>query len=162
LLTLLASALRDATATPWGGNPTPGKGSGDSVDTPKPACGGSPFFTEIVEKPMSPKQCPECGSPLPTAKTTGRPATYCTPVCRRAAEFALRRAQVLLTRAQRGEQDAALAVATGSNYQAADNASRLAFWRLEVQRLKEEIRALLAGAGDENETQGAAPTPQRP
>jgi hypothetical protein len=110
---------------------------------------------------MSAKQCPECGSPMPAAKSTGRPPTYCTSVCRRAAEFALRRAQVLLTRAQRAEQDASLAVATGSNYQAADDAARLAFWRSEVQRLRDEIRALLAGAGDEDETPAAAPTPQR-
>lgn len=110
---------------------------------------------------MSPKQCPECGSLMPSAKSTGRPATYCTPVCRRAAEFALRRAQVLLTRAQRAEQDAALAVATGSNYQAADNASRLAFWRSEVQRLRDEIRSLIAGAGDGDDALAAAPTPQR-
>ena len=110
---------------------------------------------------MSPKQCPECGSPLPSSKTTGRPATYCTPVCRRAAEFALRRAQVLLTRAQRAEQDAALAVAIGGSYRAADDGDRLAFWRSEVKRLRDEIRALLAGAGDEDETPAAAPTPQR-
>jgi hypothetical protein len=110
---------------------------------------------------MSVKQCPECGSPLPSGKGTGRPATYCTPVCRRAAEFALRRAQVLLTRAQRAEQDAALAVAIGGSYRAADDAGRLTFWRSEVKRLRDEIRALLAGAGDEDETPAAAPTPQR-
>jgi|GEM_PF-2549145 len=110
---------------------------------------------------MSPKQCPECGSPMPAAKGTGRPATYCTPVCRRAAEFALRRAQVLLTRAQRAEQDAALHVATGGSYRAEDDAARLTFWRSEVTRLRGEIRALLAGAGDENDAQSATPTPQR-
>ncbi len=110
---------------------------------------------------MTPRKCPECLSPMPAAKTTGRPATYCTPVCRRAAEFSLRRAQVLLTRAQRAEQDAALAVATGGSYRAADDAGALAFWRSEVKRLRDEIRALLAGVGDEDETPAAAPTPQR-
>ena len=110
---------------------------------------------------MSPKQCPECGSPMPAAKSTGRPPICCTPVCRRAAEFALRRAQVLLTRAQRAEQDAALAVAIGGSYRAADDAGRLTFWRSEVKRLRGEIRSLLAGAGDEDETPAAAPTPQR-
>ena len=110
---------------------------------------------------MSVKQCPECGSPMPAAKSTGRPPTYCTPVCRRAAEFALRRAQVLLARAQRAEQDAALAVAIGGSYRAADDGDRLTFWRSEVKRLRDEIRALLAGAGDEDNAQTAAPTPQR-
>jgi hypothetical protein len=97
---------------------------------------------------------------MPSAKTTGRPATYCTPACRRAAEFALRRAQVLLTRAQRAEQDAGLGVATGGSYRAEDDAARLTFWRSEVKRLRDEIRALLAGVGDD-ETPAAAPTPQR-
>ena len=110
---------------------------------------------------MSPKQCPECGSPMPSAKSTGRPATYCTPVCRRAAEFSLRRAQVLLTRAQRAEQDAGLAVATNGSYRAEDDAARLTFWRSEVKRLRDEIRALLAGVGDEDNAPAAAPTPQR-
>jgi hypothetical protein len=110
---------------------------------------------------MSPKQCPECGSPLPSGKATGRPSTYCGAVCRRAAEFALRRAQVLLTRAQRAEQDAALAVDTGGSYRAADDAGRLTFWRSEVKRLRDEIRSLIAGVGDEDETPAAAPTPQR-
>ena len=110
---------------------------------------------------MSPRKCPECGSPMPAAKTTGRPPTYCTPTCRRAAEFALRRAQILLTRAQRAEQDAALAVAVGGSYRAADDGDRLAFWRSEVKRLRDEIRSLIAGVGDDDETPAAAPTPQR-
>ena len=94
---------------------------------------------------MSPRKCPECGSLLPSGKTTGRPATYCSAVCRRAAEFGLRRAQVLLTRAQRAEQDASLAVATGGSYRASDDGARLTFWRSEVTRLRGEIRVLLAG-----------------
>jgi len=98
---------------------------------------------------------------MPSAKSTGRPPTYCTPVCRRAAEFALRRAQVLLTRAQRAAQAAALAVATGGSYRAADDADRLTFWRSEVKRLRDEIRSLIAGVGDDDETPAAAPTPQR-
>ena len=110
---------------------------------------------------MSPRKCPECASPMPAAKSTGRPPTYCTPVCRRAAEFALRRAQVILTRAQRAEQDAALAVATNGSYRAEDDAARLAFWRSEVKRLRDEIRATLAAAGDEDDAPAAAPTPQR-
>ena len=110
---------------------------------------------------MSPKQCPECGNLMPSAKATGRPATYCGAVCRRSAEFALRRSQVLLTRAQRAEQDAALQVAIGGSYRAADDGDRLAFWRGEVKRLRDEIRSLIAGAGDEDNAQTAAPTPQR-
>jgi len=108
---------------------------------------------------MSPRKCPECGSPMPSAKSTGRPPTYCTPVCRRAAEFGLRRAQVLLTRAQRAEQDAALQVAIGGSYRAADDADRLAFWRSEVTRLRGEIRALLAGAGDRRRDTGSRTDP---
>lgn len=41
------------------------------------------------------------------------------------------------------------------------NAGRLTFWRSEVKRLRDEIRALLAGAGDDDEIPAAAPTPQR-
>ena len=66
-------------------------------------------------------------------------------LCVRSAEFALRRAQVLLTRAQRAEQDASLAVATGGSYRASDDGARLTFWRSEVTRLRGEIRVLLAG-----------------
>ena len=63
--------------------------------------------------------------------------------------------------AQRAEQDAALAVATGGSYRAADDADRLTFWRSEVKRLRDEIRSLIAGVGDDDETPAAAPTPQR-
>ncbi len=40
--------------------------------------------------------CMKCGSPLPAAAATGRPAVYCSAGCRRAAELEIKRLQTRL------------------------------------------------------------------
>jgi hypothetical protein len=96
--------------------------------------------------------CPECSGPMPTAKSSGRPPTYCSPACRRAAEYAIRRAQVLLTRAQRAEQDAGMRMALeATDWHRKDATAKLTYWRGEVERLRMSLRDLLAGVGTEDE-----------
>ena len=56
-------------------------------------------MTDLVEKVC------RCGAVL-VRPATGRPPRYCSTSCRRAAEYDLRRAQQLLTRAERSEQTA--------------------------------------------------------
>lgn len=58
-----------------------------------------------MEKPRT--TCAECAASLPT-RGTGRPRSYCSLECRRAAEYALRRDQSLIIRAERKQQDVAL------------------------------------------------------
>jgi hypothetical protein len=102
-----------------------------------------------VEK-LRASRCRECGTLIEPA-AAGRPAVYCSAVCRRAAEYDLRRSQVLLARAQRAEQDAGLKVAIAGAWQREECASVLKFWRAEVKRLREKLRAMLAGVIDEDE-----------
>jgi hypothetical protein len=35
--------------------------------------------------------CPRCSRAIPASEGAGRPATYCSPGCRRAAEYEIRR-----------------------------------------------------------------------
>lgn len=102
-------------------------------------------------------KCPECSGPMPAAKSTGRPATYCSPTCRRAAEYAIRRAQVLLTRAQRAEQDARLRQVTGWGHGSDGKAA--GFWAAEVERLRTALRELLDGTEDDASPGTTEPRP---
>ena len=43
-----------------------------------------------------PRNCPVCGDPLPEPSKTGRPPTYCSPLCRERARNRIRRAAKLL------------------------------------------------------------------
>lgn len=100
------------------------------------------------------RKCRECGSPIASSASTGRPPTYCDAVCRRAAEYALRRAQVLLTRAQRAEQDAGLATALGRSWDKAELTKVCDYWSGEIERLRGEIRSMLAGVASQSESLG--------
>ena len=98
-----------------------------------------------AEKPAA---CLICGGVL-VQSAVGRPRRYCGPVCRRAAEYAIRRAQALLLRAARGAQSAALLVLTCESWQRREAETRRGFWEAEVERLEGELRELLAGLGGE-------------
>lgn len=91
------------------------------------------------------RACLECGAQLPSGVRTGRPATYCGTVCRRSAEYRLRRLQTLTTRAQRAEQDARLRLTMAEAWDGATLGKRASFWADEVTRLEGRIRDLLAG-----------------
>ena len=97
-----------------------------------------------MEKPTA---CVTCGAPL-EQPPTGRPRTYCGQACRRAAEYELRRAQSLLTIAEKAEQRHRLAAASTSY--AVREARAATAWESEVTRLRGRLRELLADAsGDE-------------
>ena len=139
----------------WGRYPHAAKGVVRSGWHLTICVGSEPIFPKTVEKPHM--TCPECSGPMPATKATGRPATYCSPTCRRAAEYAIRRAQVLLTRAQRAEQDARLRVATGWGHK--DDAKVVDFWSGEVDRLRGSLRELLDGTDDDNSPGTVEPRP---
>jgi hypothetical protein len=91
--------------------------------------------------------CRTCGEPL-VAASTGRPPAYCSVPCRKAAEYALRRSQGLLKRAEMRAQDAALAVHLAGEWQRGSVKKRLEFWQAEVERLQVALRELLAGTDE--------------
>lgn len=98
-----------------------------------------------MEKP----NCLECGGEMPVAAPTGRPAVYCGAVCRRSAEYAIRRSQVILTRAMRAQQDARRAHVLKLGWNEKERDAEVAFWDAEVGRLRLEMRQLLDGTCDE-------------
>jgi hypothetical protein len=88
--------------------------------------------------------CVECGTPLAQQPGPGRPAKYCSPVCRRSAEYSLRRAQSLLKRAEQRLQDCQFEMAVCDEYKRRGVSRRIEFWAGEVDRLKREMRSALA------------------
>lgn len=99
-----------------------------------------------MEKPI---RCAECGARMPVVASIGRPAMYCSAACRRAAEYELRRAQSLLTRTLRKEQDAALKVSLADTWRLKDAETELSFWRAEVKRLRTDLRVGFRTTGDD-------------
>jgi len=101
------------------------------------------------------RTCARCATPL-TASSTGRPPSYCSTRCRRAAEYELRRLQRRLETAERERDRWHRAVhhpaAFGHN---ADYARRhLAAFTDEAERLSARL-VQLVGDGDD----GPAVTP---
>jgi recombinational DNA repair protein (RecF pathway) len=90
--------------------------------------------------------CAGCGEPL-EQPAVGRRRKYCGEVCRRAAEYDLRRTQALLKRAEQRAQDSALQVHMAEKWQLSGVEKALAFWEGEVVRLRGVLRELLAGSG---------------
>lgn len=102
--------------------------------------------------------CPRCGAALPPAAPTGRPRVYCGPVCRRDAEYALRRLQGHLTTAERSLQSArfALELAEAFPYEmrlptVGAATRRVKFWTDEVDRLAAGLRFALADLSEDEE-----------
>ena len=90
--------------------------------------------------------CLKCGGPLPERPATGRPATYCSVACRRAAEFEIRRLnrrlEVLEVKASglRHGRDSGIRDWQGRTPQMA-----LADVEEEIAEAEARLRALLAG-----------------
>lgn len=106
------------------------------------------------------KDCPVCGAVVTRPKKTGRPPTYCSTRCRRAAEASIRRLQVHLTRCEREEQKARLELAMPDNTWRVDKGLarvRADFWRDEITRLRSELADLL----DDDTKSDAAVSPVR-
>jgi len=97
--------------------------------------------------------CPRCGGDLPEAAATGRPRVYCSALCRRDAEFWLRRLQGHLARAERQLTTARLAKVTEGpyTYRNGDAADRVKFWTAEVKKLSADLRAGLAAQPDDGD-----------
>lgn len=93
---------------------------------------------------MEKLSCAVCQAPL-EQPATGRPRVYCGQVCRRAAEYELRRLQSLLTVAEKAEQRHRLAAAS-TTYAASERKAAKA-WAGEAVRLRTRLRELLAGVG---------------
>lgn len=89
--------------------------------------------------------CPGCGERLEQAGK-GRPRKYCGEVCRRAAEYDLRRTQALLKRSEARAQDAALQLHMADQWQRTSMEKRLSFWEGEVDRLRDVLRELFTSS----------------
>ena len=92
-----------------------------------------------VEKPT---RCATCGGRVEQSGA-GQPRVYCDVVCRRAAEYALRRVVTLLSTADKGEQRARMALALPYG-KTTDNRKTAKAWRAEVEQLDEQLSRLLA------------------
>lgn len=98
---------------------------------------------------MTAEKCRVCSSPLAVRAGPGRPRSYCGPLCRRAAEYEIRRVQSLLLRAERMLQDVRLN--SDLNYwrtpdERGHECSRL---EAEVQLLQARLVGILAGLAPE-------------
>lgn len=106
----------------------------------------------VFVKPRE-KLCPQCGSTLLQA-STGRPRVYCGEVCRRSAEYELRRVQALLTRAERAVQTTAFELSDAEQWELKRLQRRLDFWCAEVAELNGRLRRVLAGQASAAEPGG--------
>lgn len=93
-----------------------------------------------------PEACLSCGNAL-QQPATGRPRSYCGVLCRRAAEYELRRVQSMLLQAERRELRAREEHELES-YDRPATRRALKWWAGEVERLRARQRALLASVGD--------------
>lgn len=86
--------------------------------------------------------CPQCGAgfePLPGR--TGRPQAYCSTSCRRAREYAIKRAQRAVERADRELTLVREEEATTGGWYAN---RRVPFWEAEILQRREALDKLLA------------------
>jgi hypothetical protein len=98
-------------------------------------------------------RCRKCGGPVSPRKGAGRPATYCSPGCRRASEYEIRRANAAVDVAERAislhREHLALDPTYGLGCCAFERrAAHLVWWEEERQRLERRMRELLNEAGD--------------
>lgn len=103
-------------------------------------------------------ECSECGAPI-GQPTTGRPRSYCSALCRRAAEYELRRIQSALGRADRAETGARMGAAVApSGWTVPDPQAkaRAAWWAGECTRLRALLRDTLAGVAASTDDATAA------
>ena len=85
--------------------------------------------------------CPQCGAGFePQEGRPGRPQVYCSATCRRAREYAIKRAQRAVERAERELTDQRARVADGWWHRAEELE---AFWVAEVDRTRAALEALL-------------------
>jgi hypothetical protein len=92
------------------------------------------------------KTCLKCGVALSEEPTGGRPPSYCSAACRRAAEFELRRLQRAIESAEK-ERDRCQRKVDGvqPHYGNPDRpAHELAWWTRRVATLEARLRELLA------------------
>jgi hypothetical protein len=104
---------------------------------------------ESVEKrePMMADTCVRCAAPL-AKPATGRPPSYCSTTCRRAAEFELRRCERRLERLEAKASDLRIEGAAPSGHDW--HGRRLARVFVEIKRYERRLEALLRrGATEE-------------
>jgi hypothetical protein len=104
--------------------------------------------------------CIRCAAPV-TKPATGRPPTYCSTTCRRAAEFELRRCERRLERLEGKASDLRIEGATPDGQGWPDK--RLARVTLEIERYERRLEALLrrCETGVESSIRGGATVPPR-
>lgn len=86
-------------------------------------------------------KCPACGTDFESNKGAGRPALYCSLACRRDAEYAIRRINSLLLRAEKARQDLVIQEPIWRDEAAEKRkAERI---DAEINRLRHRLRGLL-------------------
>jgi hypothetical protein len=91
--------------------------------------------------------CLTCGGPLP-APGRGRPRAYCSPACKRSAEFAVRRAQRHLVAAEAEVRRLRTSIAAGSGWGDYQQKALDHLLAEEIPALEARLRDLLAGGAD--------------
>ena len=95
-----------------------------------------------------PEGCLTCGGELPNS-TRGRPRSYCSPACKRSAEFAIRRAQRHLVAAEGEVRRLQTQIAAGWVYNTRGTTKAIEHLRdVEIPQLEARLRELLAGGAD--------------
>jgi hypothetical protein len=99
---------------------------------------------------MTSTRCRNCTAPLPPPPPTGRPPSYCSTECRRAAEFAIRRCNKRLEQVEAELSEARVDQAFAKE---GDESAqrRVDAWQAEADVLSERLRGLMAD-DDEKET----------
>lgn len=91
--------------------------------------------------------CLKCGDPLPVQDGPGRPRTYCSEGCRRAAEYELRRLERRITNVE-GSVTFWRRRVDGVDYFGGDPKvaeKHLSWWRDELERLEGRLAEILDG-----------------
>lgn len=96
-------------------------------------------------------ECARCPREVVQPKT-GRRRVYCSSVCRRQAEYDLRRTNAQLAIAEKRLMEADARRCTAVRQEDVEKWSRLvAFWDEQCERLNEWLGTLLAQRGDDSE-----------
>ena len=95
----------------------------------------------LVEKLQMSNACVKCGRQL-QRQATGRPAEYCSPACRRSAEFELRRLNARLDRLETEQMH--IRLHGKSSCYRIDGDARTA----EIRAIEERLRELMTAGAD--------------
>jgi len=92
--------------------------------------------------------CLKCAGPLPEQAATGRPPSYCSEGCRRAAEFEIRRLNRRLERLEERVSELRHSRSSTRDWLCRTPQQALADTEAEIAEAEGRLRALLGGEAD--------------